>query len=87
MHEQLRLSDSHGAHEKITLLGAVFDLASHGHERSFVGGLASDGKVVGSGHSGDEKKGKKGLSGREREGRREKEVRVTQLSQNLLRAP
>ena len=65
MHEQPRSRDSHGAHEQIAPLGAVFDPASHGHERSFVGGLASNGKVVGSGHSGDEKKGKKGLSGRE----------------------
>ena len=44
---------------------------SHGHERSFIGGLASDGKVTGFGHSDDEKKGKKGLSGRKGKGRRE----------------
>ena len=73
MHEQPRSGDSHGSHEQIAPLATVFDLASHGHKRSFVGGLASDGKVVGSGHSGDEKKGKKGLSGREGEGRRERE--------------
>ena len=71
MHEQPRLRDSHGAHEQIAPLGAVSGPDSHGHERSFIGGLASDGKVAGSGHSGDGKKGKKGLSGREGEGRRE----------------
>ena len=75
MHEQHRSCDSHGAHEQIAPLGAIFDLASHGHERSFVGGLASDGKVVRSGHSGDEKRGKKGLSGREGEGRRKERER------------
>ena len=73
MHEQPRSGDSHGAHEQIAPLGTVFDLASHGHKRSFVGGLASDGKVVGSGHSDDEKKG---LSGREGEGRREREEKI-----------
>ena len=75
MHEQPRPRDLHGAHEQIAPLGAISGPDSHGHERSFVGGLASDGKVVGSGHSGDEKKGKKGLSGREGEGRKEERER------------
>ena len=69
MHQQPR---SRGAHEQIALLGAVSSPDSHGHERSFVGGLASDEKLAGSGHTGDGKEGKKGLSGREGEGRRKK---------------
>ena len=72
VHQQPR---SRGAHEQIAPLGAVSSPGSHGHERSFVGGLASDEKLVGSGHTGDGKEGKKGLSGREGEGRRKKRDR------------
>ena len=79
MHKQPRSRDSHGVHEQIAPLGTVFDPASHDHERSFVGGLALDGKVVGSGHFSDEKKGKKGLSGRKGERRREKKKKKRKI--------
>ena len=66
MHQQPR---SRGAHEQIAPLGAISSPDSHGHERSFVGGLASDKKLAGSGHTDDGKrKGRRGCRGeREKE--------------------
>ena len=72
VHQQPR---SRGAHEQITPVGVIFSPDSHGHERSFVGGLASDEKLTGSGHTGDGKERKKGLLGREGERRRKKRDR------------
>ena len=65
---------SRGAHEQIAPLGAVSSPDLHGHERSFVGGLASDKKLAGSGHTDDGKrKGRRGCRGeREKEEERRK---------------
>ena len=61
---------SRGAHEQIASLGAVSSPDSHGHERSFVGGLASDEKLARSGTPVTEKEREEGVVGER--GRRDK---------------
>ena len=82
VHQQPRSRD---AHEQIAPLGAVSSPDSHGHKRSFVGGIASDEKLAGSGHTDDGKEGKKGLSGREGEKRRKKRDRKEKKKKNLFK--
>ena len=65
---------SRGAHEQIAPLGAISSPDSHGHERSFVGGLASDEKLAGSGQPVTEKGREEGVVG-ERGRRKKKEER------------
>ena len=76
---------SRGAHEQIAPLGAISSPDSHGHERSFVGGLASDEKLPELATPVTERKGRKGCRGEREKGEERREIGKKKEKKNLLK--